>query len=88
VFTETTTIGLRETAVDKRALDRAEHTVDVHGHRVRVKTARLNGVVVNAQPEYDDVVAVATHLGQPVKAVMADAALAARALVRDAGSAP
>ncbi|MGH8825325.1 MAG: nickel pincer cofactor biosynthesis protein LarC [Jiangellaceae bacterium] len=88
VFTETTTIGLRETAVDKRALDRAEHAVDVHGHRVRVKTARLNGVVVNAQPEYDDVVAVATHLGQPVKAVMADAALAARALVRDAGSAP
>ncbi|MGH8775605.1 MAG: nickel pincer cofactor biosynthesis protein LarC [Jiangellaceae bacterium] len=84
VFTETTTIGLRETAVDKRALDRSDRTVDVHGHRVRVKTATLDGVVVNAQPEYDDVVAAAAALGQPVKTVLADAAAAARA----AGLAP
>ena len=88
VFSETSTIGLRETAVDKHALDRTEHTVDVHGHRVRVKAARLDGVVVNAQPEYEDVLAVATDLGLPVKAVMADAAAAARALARDTGSAP
>jgi hypothetical protein len=88
VFSETTTIGVRETVVDKRALDRTEHTVDVHGHQVRVKAARLDGVVVNAQPEYEDVVAVATDLGLPVKAVMADAAAAARALARDTGSAP
>jgi uncharacterized protein (TIGR00299 family) protein len=88
VFSETSTIGLRETVVDKHALDRTEHTVDVHGHRVRVKAARLDGVVVNAQPEYEDVLAVATDLGLPVKAVMADAAAAARALARDAGSAP
>ena len=87
VFTETTTIGLRETVVDKRALDRTDHTVQVHGRRVRVKTARLDGVVVNAQPEYDDVVKVAAELGRPVKSVMADAAAAARALVRDPGSA-
>jgi pyridinium-3,5-bisthiocarboxylic acid mononucleotide nickel chelatase len=88
VFTETTTIGLRETAVDKRALDRTEHVVDVDGNRVRVKAARLDGVVVNAQPEYEDVVAVARRLGRPVKAVMADAAAAARALSLDSGSAP
>jgi hypothetical protein len=88
VFSETTTIGVRETAVDKRALDRTEHRVHVHGHQVRVKAARLDGVVVNAQPEYEDVVAVATALGLPVKAVMADAAAAARALARDSGSAP
>ena len=87
VFTETTTIGLRETVVDKRALDRTDHTVEVHGRRVRVKTARLDGVVVNAQPEYDDVVKVAAELGRPVKSVMADAAAAARSLVRDPGSA-
>ena len=88
VFSETTTIGVRETAVDKRALDRTEHSVHVHGHEVRVKAARLDGVVVNAQPEYEDVVAVATALGLPVKAVMADAAAAARALARDSGPAP
>ncbi|HEU0213342.1 MAG TPA: nickel pincer cofactor biosynthesis protein LarC [Jiangellaceae bacterium] len=88
VFTETTTIGLRETSVDKRALDRTEHLVDVDGNQVRVKAARLDGVVVNVQPEYEDVVAVATRLGRPVKAVMADAAAAARTLSLDSGSAP
>jgi pyridinium-3,5-bisthiocarboxylic acid mononucleotide nickel chelatase len=84
VFTETTTIGLRETAVHKHALDRVERNVDVDGHRVRVKTATLDGVLVNAQPEYDDVVAAAAASGRPVKVVMAEATAAARA----AGLAP
>ena len=84
IFTETTTIGLRETIVGKRALERTDRTVEVDGHRVRVKTAILDGMVVNAQPEYDDVVAVAAATRRPVKAVLADAAVAARA----AGLAP
>jgi pyridinium-3,5-bisthiocarboxylic acid mononucleotide nickel chelatase len=79
IFTETTTIGLRETVVRKRALERMDRTVEVDGHRVRVKTATLGGMVVNAQPEYDDVVAVAAATRRPVKAVLADAAMAARA---------
>ena len=84
VFVETTTIGLRETVVDKRALDRTERSVEVGGHRVRIKTATLDGLLVNGQPEYDDVVAVARAAGRPVKAVLAEAAAAARA----AGLAP
>jgi uncharacterized protein (TIGR00299 family) protein len=84
MFIETTTIGLRETVIDKRALDRAERSVVVGGHRVRIKTATLDGVLVNAQPEYDDVIAAATAAGRPVKAVLADSVAAARA----AGLAP
>ena len=84
VFVETTTIGLRETVVDKRALDRTERSVEVDGHRVRIKTATLDGLLVNGQPEYDDVVAAARAAGRPVKAVLAEAAAAARA----AGLAP
>ena len=84
IFTETTTIGLRETAVRKHALDRVERSVDVDGHRIRVKTATLDGVLVNAQPEYDDVVAAAAASGRPVKVLMAEATAAARA----AGLAP
>jgi hypothetical protein len=84
VFVETTTIGLRETVVDKRALDRTERSVEVDGHRVRIKTATLDGLLVNGQPEYDDVVAAARAVGRPVKAVLAEAAAAARA----AGLAP
>ena len=84
VFVETTTIGLRETGVDKRALDRTERSVEVGGHRVRIKTATLDGLLVNGQPEYDDVVAAARADRRPVKAVLAEAAAAARA----AGLAP
>jgi uncharacterized protein (TIGR00299 family) protein len=78
VFAETTTIGLRERAVGKVALDREIRTVEVGGQPVRVKVARHDGVVVNAQPEYDDVAAAAAALGRPVKTVLADAIATAR----------
>ncbi|MDQ6648709.1 MAG: nickel pincer cofactor biosynthesis protein LarC [Actinomycetota bacterium] len=84
VFTETSTIGLRETTVAKRALAREVRTVDVDGQPVRVKTARLDGLVVSATPEYDDVVAAAAAAGRPVKAMLAAAVAAASA----AGLAP
>jgi pyridinium-3,5-bisthiocarboxylic acid mononucleotide nickel chelatase len=38
------------------------------------------GRVVNAQPEYDDVVVVAVATGRPVKDVLAEAVTASRAL--------
>lgn len=79
VFTETSTIGLRETTVGKRALDRATRTVLVDGVEIRVKLALLDGVVVNAQPEYDDIAAAAARLGKPLKAVLAAATAAAQA---------
>jgi pyridinium-3,5-bisthiocarboxylic acid mononucleotide nickel chelatase len=79
VFAETTTIGLRERSVGKVALEREIRTVDVGGQSIRVKLARHEGVVVNAQPEYDDVAAAATASGRPVKAVLADAVAAIRA---------
>lgn len=80
VFAESSTIGLREHRVGKHALDREMCAVDVDGHRVAVKVARLEGVVVNAVPEYDDVAAAAAALGRPVKAVLAAAAAAAQQL--------
>ncbi len=80
VFSETTTIGVRETPVTKRALARREETVDVGGHPVRVKLGVHDGHVVNAQPEYDDVAAVAAATGEPVKSVLARAVAQARTL--------
>jgi uncharacterized protein (TIGR00299 family) protein len=79
VFVETSAIGVREHPVGKRALRRGWVTVTVDGHDIRVKTAQLDGAVVNAQPEYDDVAAVANATGRPVKAVLADAVAAGRA---------
>ena len=73
IFRHTSTIGLREQPVGKHALDREMTTVEVDGHPVAVKLARLDGEVVNAMPEYDDVVRAATALGRPVRDVLADA---------------
>jgi uncharacterized protein (TIGR00299 family) protein len=81
IYEETTAIGMREHAVDKHELARDFRTVGVGGHDIRVKIASSNGTVVNVQPEYDDVVAVATALGRPAKSVLAEAS--ARALDLD-----
>lgn len=88
VFTETSTIGLREAAVGKRALDRGSATVLVDGVEVRVKTALLDGLLVNVQPEYEDVAAAAARLGWPVKAVLAAAVAGAYEAGLHAGATP
>ena len=85
LFAQTSTIGVREIPYAKTALDREMRSVTVGGHAVAVKVARLDGEVMNVQPEYDDVVAAASATGRPVKDVLAEAAAAARAL--DLGSA-
>jgi len=79
VFEQTSTIGVREVGYAKTALDREVHTVVVDGQRIRVKVARLDGRLVNAQPEYVDVVSAAAATRRPVKEVLADAAAEARA---------
>jgi uncharacterized protein (DUF111 family) len=79
VLTHTSAIGLRECAVAKHALPRRTTSVDVDGHRVRVKLAMLDDHVVNAQPEFDDVAAAARALGMPAKTVLARAVAAATA---------
>ena len=46
-----------------------------------MKTALLDGAVVNAQPEFDDVVRAAERLGRPVKTVLAEANASAHAVL-------
>jgi uncharacterized protein (DUF111 family) len=84
IFTETTTLGVRQVPVDKHALHRHEDTVQVDGQRIRVKIATLDGVTVNAQPEYEDVAAAATATKRPGKDVLA----AAFAAVHEARTEP
>jgi uncharacterized protein (TIGR00299 family) protein len=73
VFRETSTLGLREQRVAKHVLERSERTVQVDGQPVRVKLGILDGEVVNAVPEWEDVAAAATALGRPAKQVLRDA---------------
>ena len=73
VFAETSTLGLRELVVGRHVLERAFTTVLVEGQPIRVKTGSDGGVVVNATPEWEDVLAAAQVLGRPAKQVLAEA---------------
>ena len=80
IFTETTTLGIRETAITKHVLDREEASVVVDGQTIGVKLGFYEGVVVNRSVEWDDVLAASVALGQPAKLVAQAAAEQANAL--------
>ncbi len=79
LLTETSTLGVRFTSVQRQALQRELQPVETRYGTILVKVARLDGRVVNAQPEYDDCASRALECGVPVKEVLAEAAGAWRA---------
>ena len=84
VFQQTSTIGVREAAVSKVALDRSWVRCTVLGdEQLPVKVAHRDGLIVRATPEFEDVAALAARRGLPVGTVLtaAVAAAVARGLV-------
>ncbi len=73
VFRETTTIGIRVQEMRRDCLDRAHVPVTTPWGEVRIKVARRDGRVLNAQPEFDDVARAAAAHDVPVKTVHAHA---------------
>jgi pyridinium-3,5-bisthiocarboxylic acid mononucleotide nickel chelatase len=53
IFAETTTLGLRSYAVERRALERTMQRVETQFGPIDVKVARLNGHILTLMPEYD-----------------------------------
>jgi uncharacterized protein (DUF111 family) len=82
LFRHSSTLGVRATTVTKHALDRHWIDVDVDGERVRVKIATLDGDVVSATPEWEDVAAAARSLRRPAKTVLSAATAAAESALR------
>jgi pyridinium-3,5-bisthiocarboxylic acid mononucleotide nickel chelatase len=78
VFEQTTTLGVRVSAVQRRSLPRDEVSVRVAGEVISVKRARLGDRIVNVQPEYDDVRAAAARTGRPIADLLAQARAAAQ----------
>lgn len=74
LYTETTTLGVRIRSVERECLDREIVSVETEFGPIDVKLAMLNGKVVNAMPEYDQVKAAATKFKTPFRQVR-DAAL-------------
>ena len=70
IFTESTTIGVRETGVLRHCLERKEAKVRTPYGIVRVKLALREGRVVNVQPEYEDCRTAAKKKGVALKLVM------------------
>lgn len=73
VFERTTTLGLRRSYVERRALERGVTTVDVVGHPVRVKTAHLPNGRRRSKAEFEDVRAASQASGLAVEEVAARA---------------
>jgi len=71
IFSETTTIGLRYSEVDRECLVREHAKVETAIGTVRMKLAWRNGKLVNAAPEFEDCAKLASEHNVPVKEVQA-----------------
>ena len=71
VFRETTTIGVRYREMTRECLDRSHKTVETPLGAVRFKLATRGGTLLNASPEFEDILRLATAHGRPLKDVQA-----------------
>jgi pyridinium-3,5-bisthiocarboxylic acid mononucleotide nickel chelatase len=65
LLSDSTTIGVRRTRLERRALPRDQRLVDVLGHEVTLKVVSLPDGRRRVKPEFDDVQRVALATGRP-----------------------
>jgi pyridinium-3,5-bisthiocarboxylic acid mononucleotide nickel chelatase len=73
LFRETTTLGVRQSSVKRRTLQREIIAVETSLGSIRMKVARLNGHILNVAPEYEDCQKIAAERGVPLKQVLGEA---------------
>jgi pyridinium-3,5-bisthiocarboxylic acid mononucleotide nickel chelatase len=73
IFTETTTLGVRQRDEVRQTLARRWENVDTQWGEVRIKIASMNGTVTNYAPEYEDCRRIAAEQHVPLKTVMQEA---------------
>jgi len=73
LFRETTTLGVRQSNVKRRTLQREIIPVETSLGSIRMKVARLNGHILNVAPEYEDCQKIAAERGVPLKQVLGEA---------------
>jgi len=73
MFTETTTLGVRQREEQRRVLARRWESVGTPWGDVRMKIASMNGTVTNYAPEYEDCRKIAAEKQVPLKTVMQEA---------------
>lgn len=73
IFTETTTLGVRQREEKRRTLAREWVTVATRWGNVRLKIASMNGATTNYAPEFEDCRRIASEHHVPLKSVMQEA---------------
>jgi pyridinium-3,5-bisthiocarboxylic acid mononucleotide nickel chelatase len=73
MFSETTTLGVRQREEKRRALSRNWVDVQTRWGDVRMKIASMNGTVTNYAPEYEDCRRLAAEHHVPLRRVMQEA---------------
>ena len=69
VFRETSTLGIRETKLSRRVLERNFVTIKTSYGKIKIKEGILHGKTVTASPEYEDCVTAAEASGVPLKEI-------------------
>ena len=69
LFTESTTLGVRRTEIERIVLERETMEIETPWGPVRIKIARRGDERVGASPEYEDLKRVAKAAGLPIKEV-------------------
>jgi hypothetical protein len=69
IFQETTSIGLRQYAAKRSALERKMVPVETQYGRVMMKVSMQDGKVVNSTPEFEDCARIAREKNVPLKEV-------------------
>jgi pyridinium-3,5-bisthiocarboxylic acid mononucleotide nickel chelatase len=70
IFSETTTLGVRQRQESRQVLGRRWVNVSTRWGEVRMKVASMNGTVTNYAPEYEDCKRIAAEQHVPLKEVM------------------
>ena len=70
LLTESSTIGVRRSAVLRRALPRSRQEVDVLGHTIAVKVVTLPDGTSRGKPEHEEAQRVASETGRPLRDVL------------------
>jgi pyridinium-3,5-bisthiocarboxylic acid mononucleotide nickel chelatase len=83
VFTQTTTLGIREHTVERHALERKFVSVNTPWGSVKMKLGLFNQKVVNSAPEFEECKVLALKYSVPIKEVIEAAQQAFRALPKE-----
>lgn len=77
IFDETTTLGVRISKMKRRKLNREGRKVATKYGKIEVKIGKLDGMVKNISPSYEECRKIATRLNIPLKKIYQEAKQAA-----------